>query len=233
MRRDYAVMSAFARRICLVGFSTGGALSLRLAADCPERLAGVAAISVPMKLRDRNMIFVPLVHGTNQLVRWVSSSEGIVPFRRRDSEHPHINYHNVPIRSLYELRRMVDELEERLPDVQCPVTLIQGTDDPIVGPEGAELIHKRLGTSQKKLFTVPSTRHGILYQDIGFHSAFCTDEQGYLCNNTCYFLASGELWLLGVLNSSLMWWYMARQMTHAKDAWIRSLVAAKQPVQPK
>ena len=167
VRRGYAVMSAFARRICLVGFSTGGALSLRLAADCPERLAGVAAISVPMKLRDRNMIFVPLVHGTNQLVRWVSSSEGIVPFRRRDSEHPHINYHNVPIRSLYELRRMVDELEERLPDVQCPVTLIQGTDDPIVGPEGAELIHKRLGTSQKKLFTVPSTRHGILYEDIG------------------------------------------------------------------
>jgi esterase/lipase len=167
VRRGYAVMSAFARRICLVGFSTGGALSLRLAADCPEWLAGVAAISVPMKLRDRNMIFVPLVHGANQLVRWVSSSEGIVPFRRRDSEHPNINYRNVPIRSLYELRRMVDGLEERLPDVKCPVTLIQGTDDPIVDPEGAELIHKKLRTSQKKLFTVPSTRHGILYENIG------------------------------------------------------------------
>lgn len=167
VRRGYAVMSAFADRICLVGFSTGGTLSLRLAADRPERLVGVAAISVPMKFRDRSMIFVPLLHGANQLVRWVSSSEGIMAFQPRDSEHPHINYRNVPIRGLYELRRMVDELEERLADVQCPVTLIQGSDDPIVEPESAELIYKRLGTSQKNLLTVPSTRHGILYEDIG------------------------------------------------------------------
>ncbi|MFQ5857376.1 MAG: alpha/beta fold hydrolase [Anaerolineae bacterium] len=167
VRRGYSVMSAFASRICLVGFSAGGALSLRLAADCPERLVGVAAISVPLRFRDRNMIFVPLVHGANRLVRWVSSFEEMMPFRPKDSEHPHINYRNVPIRGLYELRRMVDELEERLPDVECPVTLIQGTDDPIVEPKSAELIHKRLGTSKKHLVTVPATRHGILYEDIG------------------------------------------------------------------
>lgn len=167
VRRGYAVMSAFADRICLVGFSTGGALSLRLAADRPERLVGVGAISVPMRFRDRNMIFVPLVHGVNQLMRWVSSLEGVMPFRPRDSEHPHINYRNVPIRGLYELERMVDELEERLPDVQCPVTLIQGTEDPVVEPKSAELIYKKLGTSQKTLVTLPSTRHGILYEDIG------------------------------------------------------------------
>ena len=160
-------MSAFAHRICLVGFSTGGALSLRLAADRPERLVGVAAISVPMRFRDRSMMFVPLVHGVNQLVRWVSSLEGIMPFRPRDSEHPHINYRNVPIRGLYELERMVDELEERLPDVQCPATLIQGTDDPVVEPKSVELIHKELGTSQKTLVMLPSARHGILYEDIG------------------------------------------------------------------
>lgn len=167
VRRGYAIMSAFSRRICLVGFSTGGALSLRLAADHPERLVGVAAVSVPMRFRDRSMIFVPLVHGANQLVRWVTSSEGIMPFRPRDSEHPHINYRNVPIRGLYEIERVVDELEERLPDIQCPVTLIQGTDDPVVEPKSAELVHKKLGMSQKNLIMVSSTRHGILYEDIG------------------------------------------------------------------
>ena len=167
VRRGYTVMSGFTHRICLVGFSAGGALSLRLAADHPEQLVGVAAISVPLKFRDHNMIFVPLVHGANRLVRWVSSFEGMMPFRPRDSEHPHINYRNVPIRGLYELRHMVDDLEGRLSDVQCPVTLIQGTEDPIVEPKSAELIQKRLGTSQKKLVMVPATRHGILYEDIG------------------------------------------------------------------
>ncbi|MFQ5930904.1 MAG: alpha/beta hydrolase, partial [Nitrospiraceae bacterium] len=167
VRRGYEVMSAFVRRICLVGFSTGGALVLRMAADRLEDLAGVVAISVPLRLRDRNLIFVPLVHGANQVVRWVSSFEGFMPFRQMDSEHPHINYHNVPIRCLYELKRMVDELEERLPDVQCPVTLIQGADDPVVDPSGAELIRNKLGSTQKSLVMVPATRHGILYEDIG------------------------------------------------------------------
>ena len=167
VRRGYAIMSAFARRICLVGFSAGGALSLRLAADRPERLVGVIAISVPLKFQDRSMIFVPLMHGANQLVRWLPSFEGMLPFRFRDSEHPHINYLNIPIRGLYELRRMVDEMEERLPDVQCPVILIQGTDDPVVEPISAELIHKRVGSCQKKLLTVPSNRHGILYENSG------------------------------------------------------------------
>lgn len=216
VRQGYAVMSAFARRICLIGFSTGGALSLRLAADCPERLVGVAAISVPMKFRDRNMIFVPLVHGVNELVRWVSSLEGVMPFRPRDSEHPHINYRNVPIRGLYELRQMVDELEERLPDVQCPVTLIQGSDDPVVEPKSAELIHMRLGTSQKKLFMVPSTRHGILYEDIG-------DTQEKVISFLAA-LSSSDRPDRAVISDSL---WVTDRLIKGGVAWIRSLVAAR------
>jgi esterase/lipase len=151
----------------LVGFSTGGGLSLLLAADQPDGLAGVVAISAPMKFRDRNIIFVPLVHTANRLIRWVSSFEGIMPFRATQPEHPQVNYQNKPVRGLYELRSMLDELDGRLPDVQCPVILIQGTDDPTVDPESAELIYKKLGTRQKEVVRVPANRHGILYEDIG------------------------------------------------------------------
>jgi len=167
VKQGYEMMSAFARRICLIGFSTGGSLVLRLAADQPEHLAGVVAIAAPLKLRDRNMIFVPLMHGANRVLRWVPAFEGIIPFRSMDSEHAHINYRNVPIRSLYELRRLIDNMEERLPEVKCPVTLFQGTEDPLVEPISAEIIHKKLGTDKKNLVMVPSTRHGILYEDIG------------------------------------------------------------------
>ena len=90
-----------------------------------------------------------------------------MPFRATQPEHPHINYRNKSVRGLYELRSMLEELDERLPDVQCPVILIQGTDDPTVDPESAELIHKKLGTRQKEIVMVPATRHGILYEDIG------------------------------------------------------------------
>ena len=167
VRRAYEIMSMLASRVSLVGFSTGGALSLRLASDRPDQLVGVAAVSVPIRFRDRNMIFVPLVHGANQLVRKVSSFEGIMAFRLREPEHPHINYRNVPIRALYELGRMVDDLEDCLADVQCPVTLIQGTDDPIVDPISAEIIYKKLDTNKTRLVKVAAERHGILYDDIG------------------------------------------------------------------
>jgi len=167
VRRGYRIMSALADRICLVGFSSGGALALTLAAEKPERLAGVAAVSVPLKFRNKNLNFVPLGHGANKLIRWVSSFEGIKPFRPNESEHPHINYRNMPMRSLFELRRLVDELDDRLPDVRCPVTLVQGTEDQVVDPKSVEMIYKKLGSPEKSLHMVPSRRHGILNEDIG------------------------------------------------------------------
>lgn len=167
VRGSCAIMSALTRRVCIVGFSAGGALALRFAADCPDGIVGVAAVSVPMKFRDRNMIFAPLVHGANRLVRWVSSWEGVMPFHPRDSEHPHINYRHVPVRGLYELQCLAHELEDRLSGVRCPVLLIQGNDDPVVDPKGADLIYRMLGASEKTLVTVAATRHGILYENIG------------------------------------------------------------------
>ena len=163
----YRVLGGYVSRVVLVGFSTGGALCLRLAAERPVGLAGVVAVAVPMRFRNRNMRFVPLVHGANRLVRWVSASEGVMPFRPNASEHPHINYYHMPVRGLYELTRLVDELDARLPDVSCPVALVQATEDPIVEPESVDLIRERLVAAEVTVTRIDSDCHGILHQDIG------------------------------------------------------------------
>ena len=167
VRRGYAIMRHLADRVCVVGFSTGGALALHLAAEKPQRLAGVVAIAAPLKFRNRNLAFVPLIHGINKLTEWAASLEGVMPFRTLEPEHPHINYRHVPIRSLFELRRATDELKRRLPDISCPVRIIHGSDDPIVDPESARLIYDGLGSRGKTLHMVASRRHGILNEDIG------------------------------------------------------------------
>lgn len=167
VQRGYAIMAEFAPRIALVGFSTGGALSLILAAKRPPRLAGVVAASVPMKFQDRGMRFVPLVHGANRLVRWVSSFEGIKPFQVNESEHPHINYRHMPVRGLYELTVLVDALKASLPQVACPVTLLQGSDDPVVVPASAKTILESLGDVPVVMKMIDSQRHGIINEDIG------------------------------------------------------------------
>ena len=164
----YELMASLTPRVAMVGFSTGGALALRLAADQPAGLQGVAAVAVPLKFQNKNMVFVPLMHRANRLVRWASSYEGIMPFRASENtEHPQVNYRHMPIRGLYELRRMVGELKDTLGQVQCPVRLLQGDEDPVVVPESAALIHELLGTQEKELEIISSKRHGILYDDIG------------------------------------------------------------------
>lgn len=165
VRDGYKIMAELTDRVCLIGFSTGATLSLMLGADKPDKLAGVVSVSAALKFMNRNMIFVPLVHGANTITKWLPSFEGVMPFRPNDTEHPHINYRNMPMRGLWELRRLVDDLEDKLGDIDCPVSLYQGTQDPVVDPKSAEQIFAKLGTSEKWLHMIPSKRHGILNEN--------------------------------------------------------------------
>ncbi len=167
VRRGYSILSAFVDKICIVGFSCGGALSLKLASERPDGLAGVAAVSPPLKFTNKNFVFVPLVHGANQLTRWIPAFEGIMPFRRNESEHPDINYQNIPLHGLYQLRLFLDDYVNHLDKITCPTRILQGTEDPVVDPQSAELIFEKLTVADKSIHWVESDRHGILNESIG------------------------------------------------------------------
>jgi hypothetical protein len=87
------------------------------------------------------MWFVSLMHGTDKIVHWLSSYEGIMPFRVSKSEQPHINYRNMPIRGLYELTRLNDYLQKNAREIHCPVAMIQSTDDPVDYPNSGKLLY--------------------------------------------------------------------------------------------
>ena len=89
-----------------------------------------------------------------------------MPFRPDDSERPHINYRYVPIRALHELTRMVHGLRERLPEVECPVHLLQADGDPVVDPESVHLIAEWLTGTEPELRMVSAARHGIVPEDL-------------------------------------------------------------------
>ena len=163
----YEIISAYCERIVLVGFSTGGNLSLLLAAEHDKKLAGVVTVSAPLGFQNRNLIFVPLLHGANQMVSWLSSLEGIKPFVTNESEHPSINYRNTPIRALYELQQLMELLKSRLDEVTCPVLIIQSEKDHVIDPQSADTLFAGLGSEKKSLIKVASERHGILNENIG------------------------------------------------------------------
>ena len=60
-------------------------------------------------------------------------------------------------------------------------------------------------------------RPKILYQEIQYHPRFAFDDRGLYGNNKTFFVPTDDLYLLGVLNSPLMWWRNWRTLQHLKD----------------
>ncbi|MDV7338715.1 alpha/beta fold hydrolase [Terasakiella sp. A23] len=167
VKRGYEILSSCSDHIAIVGFSTGGALTLRFAADRPEKLAGICAVSTPLKFSNPNLVFVPLIHHANRLAKWLAAQEGILPYIINESEHPNINYKHIPVRALHELRLLVAEMEDNLQRINCPSWLIQGDEEKVVNPESANLIREQMVGTTPKVHMVPSTRHGIITENIG------------------------------------------------------------------
>ncbi len=167
VQRGFDILRSLFQHIFVIGFSTGGALALKLASEQPRGLTGVAAVTVPIKFINSAFMLVPLLHGTNQLIDWASSFEGVKPFIDNAPEHPNINYRNTPVRALYELRRLIQEMDRFLPQVDIPALILYADQDPVVSPKSAPDLVNRLGGADKRLEMVESARHGILMENIG------------------------------------------------------------------
>ncbi|MGZ8162447.1 MAG: alpha/beta fold hydrolase [Methylobacter sp.] len=165
--RGFNILKAHCERLFVTGFSTGGALALKLASEQHPEIMGVSAIAVPLKFINPAFMLVPLLHGTNKLVDWVSSYEGIKPFIENISEHPSVNYRNTPVKCLYELRLLIQQMDEFLPKIQIPVLILHGDHDPIVAFKSALELMGKLKTPNKQLKIINSNRHGILMENIG------------------------------------------------------------------
>jgi len=80
VQKGFNILKMHCPKLFVIGFSTGGALALKLAAEHPDDIIAVTAVSVPIKFVDTSFMLVPLLHGTNTFVKWVSSFEGVKPF---------------------------------------------------------------------------------------------------------------------------------------------------------
>ena len=167
VRRGYEILAPFCDQVIIVGFSTGGALSAIHAADHPEKLRALVLAGTPLKFRNRNLMFVPLLYGANKLMGWMPSAQELLSFRPNESEHPEINYRNIPIGGLHQLRQTVAEMQRRLPDLDCPTLILQGDGDKVVDPASATMI-RRLATNATDIDVqmLKSDRHGIVNEDI-------------------------------------------------------------------
>ena len=166
VERGYEIARAYSREVHIVGFSTGGLLALNHAINNPRpKLKSVTCISAPVHFRNKNMIFVPLLHHANKLVSWVTS-EGIVPFRPNEPENPEVNYRHIPIRALYQLQLLIDNLTSKKLYIDADVHLFQGDKDPVVDPQSVHTLAELIVAENKTVTLLDSGVHGVVYRDI-------------------------------------------------------------------
>ena len=161
VERGYRILSAFAEKVVVIGFSAGGSLALINAAKWPKGLAGTVCINGAVEFRDRKMAFIPLIHSINKVAHWLPMIDEVMPFRDNSSETPLINYASIPIPALFELRLMIEEMQRRLPDIQSPVLVIQSENDQVVHPDSAKSIVGKIATDCMMRW-VPSHRHSVI-----------------------------------------------------------------------
>ena len=161
MDAGYAVISNLCRRVIVGGFSTGAGLALDLAQRVPE-IAGVFAVSTPLRLQDMAARFVPAVDVWNRIMERFHMEEAKKTFVDNNPENPHINYLKNPISGVRELERLMTSLEPRLERITAPALIFQSQEDPVVNPKGTEKIFKLLGSTDKQMVLFNFNRHGIL-----------------------------------------------------------------------
>lgn len=157
----YALMRSLCRRVVVGGFSNGAGLTLDLAARVAD-MAGVFAVSPPLRLQDFSTRLVPAVDVWNRLLKKIRLGDAQVEFVENHPENPHINYRRNPIAGVRELERFMDALEPKLAAIKAPALVIQGQGDPVVNPKGSVRVFQRLGSEDKTYVLFSFNRHGIV-----------------------------------------------------------------------
>jgi esterase/lipase/1-acyl-sn-glycerol-3-phosphate acyltransferase len=157
----YAVMSHLCEQVVVGGFSAGALLALELAARV-KGIMGVFAVCPSMRLQDFSSKFVPAVDVWNRLMERVRLEGAKKEFVENEPENPHINYFRNPVSGVLELERLMESVDEKLPDIQIPALVVQSLGDPVVKPSGSRRAFKRIGSEDKSYILFNFDRHGIL-----------------------------------------------------------------------
>ena len=166
VERGYDIIKAFSQRVHIVGFSTGGLLALMQAATHPhKKIISVTSVSAPITFKNKNLVFVPLLHHANKLVSWLSS-EGLIPFRPNHSENPDVNYRHVPIRALYQLQQLIQHINENKLIIDADVYLYQSDQDPVIEPSSIEKLSQLITAKHVSVENLNSRIHGVIYRNI-------------------------------------------------------------------
>jgi len=156
----YHLMRGMADRVALVGLSMGGVLSLITATRL--EFAGLVAMATPYGLPpDWRLSYTEIL---SKFIPYMPKSKDPPGTGWVDKEawDGHVAYPQNPLRSIGELKKLLDLLRESLPDVTAPTLLIYSKDDkylPLGSLESMEYIYNNISTVRKEKLIISGSGH--------------------------------------------------------------------------
>lgn len=151
----YTLLSGCCRDVFAAGLSMGGVLVLHGASRLP--LKGVIAISTPYSLpNDWRLPYAEYIHLLMPRIE-----KGPPDWHNPDAAFDHIDYPYYPTRAIAQLRDLLSEMRNTLPEIHIPVLLVHSRQDQGVTSDNATKIFQRLGSQNKSLLWVENSGHVV------------------------------------------------------------------------
>jgi carboxylesterase len=115
------------------GLSMGGALVLRLAADHPDRIAGVVVVNPAVATKRLDVKLLPV------LKHVVPSFPGIANDVKKPGVQEH-GYDRTPLKAIHSMMRAWPVLVKDLPQITAPLLYFRSTEDHVVDEATEPLI---------------------------------------------------------------------------------------------
>jgi esterase/lipase/1-acyl-sn-glycerol-3-phosphate acyltransferase len=161
LNRGYAALNLVCQKVFIVGFSTGGLLSLIAAFRKDSKIDGIIAINPALKLRDMRSRFASGVHVWNEFLEKLNIEKGQLRYVENDSESPINNYSQNYIQGVVQLEMLMDECAMILPKITCPVLIIQ-SQDPVVNNKSSKILLKKISSKKLAFEEIDVQKHSIV-----------------------------------------------------------------------
>jgi len=158
--RGFAAMRQVSKKLFVAGFSTGGLLAMLATARKLNKVDGLVVINAALELQDIRVDYV--VPTLNKLNDFLSLFHADLEYVEGEPEFPLFNYRRNYIKSLDQLRLLMQECNVALPLITAPTLIVQGDNDPVVKPQSAQKVFDMISSEDKILKTFEFDRHVIV-----------------------------------------------------------------------
>ena len=165
VQRGYAALQNICSKIILIGFSTGGLLSLLSCVrknHASKKLFAVVSINSALKLRDLKARMVPGINIWNEMLEKLNIERGRLEYVDDVPENPQINYSRNYLKGVEQLDNLMHVCEKNLSKITTKALIIQGDKDPVVNPDSGKNIYDKIHSPEKYLAELNFANHVIV-----------------------------------------------------------------------